>query len=74
MTPDPLATPSAQVNPPGGLSMLLGFPVLVIAVTLAIALVGAAETWAAVALAVLAVAGLTGLVAVVTARFLADEG
>lgn len=70
-TPQTDAAKSAK--PSGGLAMLLVFPLFVVIITLAIVGVGASDTWLVVIVAMLAVAALTGVVSLMTARLLADD-
>lgn len=75
MTVDPAhpLSESRSADGPGGLGMLLVFPAFVLIVTLAIVVVGSADAWGVLAAALLAVAALTAVVAVMTARLLADD-
>lgn len=58
---------------PSGIGMLLAFPAFVLLVTLAVVLVGSADAWGVLAGAMLTVAALTAVVAMMTARLLADD-
>lgn len=71
--PAPPLAESRHADAPSGLGMLLAFPAFVLLVTLAVVVVGSADSWGVLAGAMLTVAALTAVVSVMTARLLADE-